>query len=526
MVRERDFESLFNPRSVAVVGASNQPGKWGFLLPMNIIGGGYRGKLYMVNPGEKRVLGLPSYPSLLEVPGSVDLAVVAIPARKVPGVVREAAEKGVRNVLVVSSNFSEVGGEGVELERQLAETADRAGITIVGPNTMGIYSSTSSLLCIGAPVRPLPGKVGFISQSGNLGVQMLTWGRRRGLGFSRFVGCGNSANTDATDYLEYLGDDPQTEVVLIYVEGVKDGRRFIEVASGVTPKKPVIVLKTGKGEQGKKAVLSHSGALAGPYELFRGAMRQVGIIEAETTEEMLDLAMAFSSLPLPPGERVAVLTLGGGWGVVATDALEGEGLRLAELPQELIRELDPHLPVFWSRKNPVDLVGNAHRSSHFTALEALARSREVDLLVAMGVMFGANYWVEDVLSTTVRPFLRMLRRGPGALIRYQLSMGRGARRSVERRGRSSREGSGGINPLEAWRWSDRAMTRKMLALMKETGKPIIPVAVNESEFSTALRFRRVGLFTAMTPERAARIAGHLVRYARFLEEKSGGHRSQ
>ncbi len=524
MVMERHFERLFHPRSVAIVGASNQPGKWGFLLPMNIIGGGYRGKVYMVNPGERRVLGFAAYPSLADVPEPVDLAVVAIPARKVPEVVRQAAEKGVRNVLVVSSNFSEVGGEGAELERKVAEMADRAGITIVGPNTMGIYSSTANLLCIGAPVRPLPGKVGFVSQSGNLGVQMLTWGRRRGLGFSRFVGCGNSANTDVTDYLAYLGDDPHTEVILLYVEGVKDGRRFLEVASSITPRKPVIILKTGKGEQGKKAVLSHSGALAGPYELFRGAMRQAGIIEAETTEEMLDLAMAFSVLPLPSGERVAVLTLGGGWGVVATDALEREGLKLAELPTDLIQELDPHLPVFWSRKNPVDLVGNARRSSHFLALEALTRCDEVDLLVAMGVMFGANYWLEDVLSTTVRPFLRMLRRGPGALVRYQLSIARGARRSVGKSGKSSREGSGGVNLLEAWRWSDRAMTRKILGLMKSMGKPIIPVAVNESEFSTSLRFRRSGLFTAMTPERAARVAGHLVRYAHFLRESSGRER--
>ncbi|MEJ5185668.1 MAG: CoA-binding protein [Candidatus Geothermincolales bacterium] len=521
MVFERDFERLFNPRSIAVVGASNQPGKWGFLLPMNIIGGGYRGKLYMVNPGEKRVLGLPAYPSLEEVPGPLDLVVVAIPARKVPEIVGQAAEKGVKNMLVVSSNFSEVGGEGVELERRVAEMANEAGITIVGPNTMGLYSSTSRLLCIGAPVRPLPGKVGFVSQSGNLGVQMLTWGRRKGLGFSRFVGCGNSANTDVTDYLEYLGKDPETEVILLYVEGVKDGRRFLEVAAEITPRKPVIVLKTGKGEQGKRAVLSHSGAMAGPYELFHGAMRQSGILEVETTEEMLDLAMAFSSMPVPPGARVAVLTLGGGWGVVATDALEKEGLQMAVLPEELIEELDPHLPVFWSRKNPVDLVGNAHRSSHFIALEALAKCGEVDLLVAMGMMFGANYWLEDVLSTSVRPFMRMLRRGPGALIRYQLSIGRGARRSVKGKGQRSREGSGGVNLLEAWKWSDRAMTRKILSLMRETGKPIIPVAVNESELSTALRFRRARLFTAMTPERAARVAGHMVRYSSFLRKRAG-----
>ncbi len=244
---ERDFDKLFNPRSVAVVGASNTLGKWGFNMPMNMIGGGYRGEIHMVNPREERVLGFPAYSSLADIDAEVDLLVVAIPARGVTEVLAEAAAKGIRNAVVVSSNFGEVGEEGMRLERHLAEVASQAGITIVGPNTMGIYSKTSNLCCLGAPVFPLKGGVGFISQSGNLGVQLMTWGYRKGVGFSRFVGSGNAANTDISDWLEYLGDDPETDTVILYIEGIKDGRRFLEVARRITPHKPVIALKAGKG---------------------------------------------------------------------------------------------------------------------------------------------------------------------------------------------------------------------------------------------------------------------------------------
>ena len=201
---KRDFDTLFNPRAVAVVGASNVPGKWGFTIPVNILGGGYRGRVLMVNPREKTVLGFPSFPSLRDIPEPVDLVIVTIPAVKVLEVLGDASDIGVRNAVVVSSNFSEVGGEGTELERALAEFANGAGITVVGPNTMGIYSASSSLCAMGSPVTPLRGGVGFISQSGNLGVQLLRWGKSRGVGFSRFVGSGNAANTDMPEYLEYL----------------------------------------------------------------------------------------------------------------------------------------------------------------------------------------------------------------------------------------------------------------------------------------------------------------------------------
>lgn len=511
----RDFDRLFNPRSIAVVGASNLPGKWGFNMPMNIIGGGYRGKLFMVNPREKRVLGFPAYPSLREIEEEIDLVVIAIPARKVADVLQDAAEKGVKNAVIVSSNFSEAGEEGARLERRVAEIADAAGITIVGPNTMGIYSKTSSLCCLGAPVFPLKGRVGFVSQSGNLGVQLMTWGYRKGVGFSRFIGSGNAANTDISDWLEFLGNDPETDTIILYIEGIKDGRKLLEIARRITPHKPVIALKAGKGRQGERAVLSHSGSMAGPYELFRGAMEQVGIIEAETTEELVDLAAAFSSLPVPRGSRTAVMTLGGGWGVTAADAFDREGLEMAVLPEKVIDELDRFLPAFWSRRNPVDIVGNVRRANHFRVIDALARCEEVDMVISMGTLLGRDFWLENMFKTAVRPFLNVLFRRTRLLPFFQLSIWKGFRESLMKRGEHSREGSGGIDPAEALQWTDTAVVRHIKRLMAEEGKPIIAVAVNEGDRSASFRMRDSGVFTASTPERAVRVAGKLARYSRW-----------
>ncbi len=516
---QRDFDKLFNPRSVAVVGASNMLGKWGFNMVMNMIGGGYTGKLLMVNPREKRVLGFPSYPSLKDIEEEIDLVVVAIPARKVADVLVEAAEKGIRNAVIVSSNFSETGEEGAKLECQVAEIANGAGITIVGPNTMGVYSKTSNLCCLGTPVFPRKGGVGFISQSGNLGVQLMTWGYRKGVGFSRFVGSGNAANTDISDWLEYLGDDPETTTIILYIEGIKDGRRFLEVARRITPRKPVIALKAGKGRQGERAVLSHSGSLAGPFELFRGAMEQAGIIEAETTEELVDLAAAFSTLPVPRGPRVGVMTLGGGWGVVAADAFDREGLELAVLPPRVIEELDRFLPSFWSRRNPVDIVGNVQRKNHYRVIDLLATCEEVDMLITMGSLLGRDFWLENLFKTSVRPFLSMLRHRRSMLLFFELSLWRGFRESLKSRGEHSPEGSGGINPSEAWKWTDTALVSRVKRLMVQERKPIIAVAVNEGESSSSYRMRNSGVFTASTPERAARVAGRMARYSSFLASR-------
>jgi acyl-CoA synthetase (NDP forming) len=517
----REFGRLFNPGAIAVVGASNFPGKWGFVMPMSIIGGGYRGCMFMVNPNEKRVMGLPSYPSLGSIGEEIDLVIVTVPARKVPGILEEAGEINVPNVLVVASDFSEVGGEGVELEREIAGIANRSRMTIIGPNTMGIYSATSSLCALGAPTFPRAGNVGFISQSGNLGVQLLNWGKRRGIGFSRFVGSGNEANTEITDYLEFLGKDPETRTVALYMEGVEDGRRFLEVASRITPLKPVVVLKGGRGEQGDRAVKSHSGALTGSAGLFEAMFRQAGVAVAETSEEMMDLVTGLHSLPPAPGEKLAVMTMGGGWGVVAADACDKEGLELASLPEQLVEELDRLLPQFWSRGNPVDIVGNLRRSNHFRVAKALVECADVDILIIMGAILGKGFFNDYVVSTFLRPFFYLALRGPGRLFRFLRSLRKGFIKSVSgKKEGGKKDGSVGLNPAEIWKWTDSAFFREIKVLMERNGKPVIAVSMSEMESITPPGVFGGGVFTVPTPERAVRVAAEIVRYARHTSGTS------
>jgi acyl-CoA synthetase (NDP forming) len=513
---ERDFDRLFNPRSIAVVGASNVIGKWGFNIPINIISGGYRGELICVNPREDDILGLPTYDSLSDIPRPIDLAIVTIPAKLVMGVLEEAIAARIRNLVVVASNFSEVGKEGATLERELSDRANEAGVMLIGPNTMGIYSATASLCALGAFSYPLKGNVGFISQSGNLGVQLLEWGESRGVGFSRFVGSGNEANTSMAEYLEYLGSDPETRTIALYMEGLEDGKRFLEVAREVTPRKPIIVLKGGRGAQGSRAALSHSGSLAGATELFEGMFEQAGIVVAGSSEEFIDLVTAFSSLPVPEGGRVAIVTMGGGWGVVAADACDREGVELATLPDGLLEELDSFLPQFWSHGNPVDLVGGLRRSSHFRAIDAVITSDSVDIVILMGAMLGKQFFMHNIVYSIVRPLWQMFTRNIHRLPGFLMSFWKGFARSISGRKVTKSEGSVGINPTEAWEWTDYALINHLEGLIAQTGKPIIVVAMSEQQKATSSRLEMHGILTTPTPERAVYAASRLARYREHL----------
>ncbi len=520
---KRDFTRMFNPDAIAVVGASNALGKWGFTIPMNIVGGSYRGELLMVNPTEENVLGFPTFPTLTDIGRPVDLVIVTIPGRKVETVVEEAAALGIKNVLVVSSNFSEAGEEGAGLEKMLARTANEHGITIIGPNTMGIYSASSSLCALGTPVFPLAGRVGFISQSGNLGVQLLDWGKDRGVGFSRFIGTGNSANTGIAEYLEFLGEDHMTDIIVLYIEGMQDGRHILEAAEKITPRKPIIVLKGGRGEQGSHAARSHSGAMAGSMELFHGMVEQAGMIPVETSEELIDLATAFSSLPLPKGDRVVIITMGGGWGVVAADACDREGVQLAPLPDELIEDLDTFLPEFWSRRNPVDLVGNLRRSDQLRAIDSIMKNDEIDLLIMMGTMLGNEFFWHNIVQAVLRPLFQLVLRNTSRLPALAQSLLKGYKKTASDRQVQSKEGSAGINIAEAWQWTDNALISHLKHLIAATGKPIISVAMSESQKETSGRLESQGILTTQTPERAVYAASKLAKYSAYVRNNGKGN---
>jgi acyl-CoA synthetase (NDP forming) len=378
--------SLFYPKSVAIVGASAQLGKWGHSLMTNTISGGFKGLLYPVNPKGGTIAGRQVYRSVTEIPDKIDLAVVTIPAGKVLDLIPQFREKGIRNMLLITSGFSETGETGRQLEKELIKAAQQAGVLVLGPNTMGIANPHNNLYCTGSPVMPNPGSTAMVAQSGNMGIQLLAFAEQQGIGIRAFCGSGNEAMMTIEDYLDGFEVDSLTRTVILYIESVKNGRRFFEGARRVGKKKPIVLLKGGRSKAGNRAAASHTGAMTSDIKIFDAVCRQAGIVRAEKPMDLLDLAAAFSSLPLPAGNRAAIMTLGGGWGVVTADLCAECGLEVPELSAQLIAKMDGMLPAYWSRSNPIDLVGDRDPSIPMTVLEELSMWDGCDAIINLGIM--------------------------------------------------------------------------------------------------------------------------------------------
>jgi acyl-CoA synthetase (NDP forming) len=413
---------LFYPRSIAFVGASGTFGKWGYMLFCNVAAGGFQGPIYLVNAKGGQVAGRPAFKSIADVPGPVDLAVVTIPAQKVPDLIPQLQAKKIRNMLLITSGFAETGSQGRQMEEELVRQAREAGILILGPNTMGICNPHDSLYCCGSNVRPKPGTTTLVSQSGNLGVQLLGFAEHEGIGIRAFGGSGNEAMITIEDYMEAFEIDDLTQTVVMYLESLKDGRRFFEAARRVGRKKPVVMLKGGRTEAGNRAAASHTGALASNLRIFDAAIRQAGIVVADQPMDLLDLSAAFSSLPLPRGNRVAVMTLGGGWGVVASDLCVENGLIIPALSEELVKVIDGILPPYWSRSNPIDLVGEFSPEIPLKVMEALVKWEGCDAVIHLGIVGRLTFVnqmirsIRQVDPVMDRAFLDSL---PEALIAYE-----------------------------------------------------------------------------------------------------------
>ncbi|RUM46795.1 MAG: CoA-binding protein [Hyperthermus sp.] len=377
-------EVFFNPKGVAVIGASREPGKVGHMVLYNLKHS-FTGPIYPVNPRAKEVLGLPAYPTVLEVPDPLDLAVVAVPARIVPRVVEEAGERGVRGVIVLSAGFRETGREGARLEEELVKTVYEYGMRMIGPNCIGVYSPASSLnATFFDPERqgfPPPGPIAFLSQSGALGASILDWAATRGIGVSRFVSLGNKADVDEADILAFLRRDPHTRSIAMYIEGVAEGRRFRRALEETTPLKPVVVLKAGRTEAGARAAASHTGSLAGSYSIYEAVFKQTGVIPTGSSEELFDIALALALQPPPKGPRVGIVTLGGGSGVLAADEAVSLGLKVPRLSAQLQAKLRRRLPPIASTQNPVDVTASATDEHLLSAIALLAESDEVDSII-------------------------------------------------------------------------------------------------------------------------------------------------
>ena len=377
------MKELFKPKSIAVVGASREPGKVGHAVVKNIIDSGYRGEVYPINPRADKILGLTTYKSVLEVPGDIDLAVVVVPAQAVLDVVEECGKKGVKYTVVISAGFKEVGGEGIERENKLVEIARKYGVRVVGPNCLGVMDLHTPLNVSFALMPKIRGGIAFLSQSGALLSAILDWASKVGIGFSKIISLGNKADLNEVDFLTYLGEDPETKVILLYLESIVNGRKFIEVGSTVTRKKPVILLKGGVTEAGAKAALSHTGAMAGGVTALRVALKKAGVLQVSSVSELFDMAIAFSTQPIPTGDRVGIVTNAGGVGVLISDLIVSKGLKLAEPSRQSIDYLRSALPPVASVYNPVDVIGDAKAHRYGVAIEVLLRDPNIDSLVVI-----------------------------------------------------------------------------------------------------------------------------------------------
>ncbi len=374
------LETFFEPKSVAVIGASRDPEKLGYAVVKNLIEGGYVkiGKVYPINPKGGEVLGLPAYPSVLDVEDPIDLAVIVIPYKFVPGAMKECGEKGIPSVVVITAGFREAGKEGLERERELMQIAKQYGIRVIGPNCLGVIDTFTPLNASFAAGTPPKGPINFMSQSGALGTAVLDWSLAGELGFSKFVSLGNKADVSEIDLLQMWADDPNANVIMAYIEGVPSGREFIDTARLASKKKPIVAVKSGVTQAGSRAVSSHTGSLAGSEQAYAAAFKQAGIIRAHTMEQLFDFARAFAYQPLLKGDRIAIITNAGGPGILATDAIERSGLKIARFDNETIKKLESYLPDAASAANPVDVLGDAAGDRYEYAIDVVSQDPNVD----------------------------------------------------------------------------------------------------------------------------------------------------
>jgi acetate---CoA ligase (ADP-forming) len=380
----RSLDAVFRPRSIAVIGASRTPGTVGYEIVHNLLERGFTGAVYPVNPHARAVHSVPAYAHVRDIPDDIDLAVITVPKESALQVAEECGAKGVRALIVITAGFKEVGPAGLEREQELLAIAQKHGMRMIGPNCLGVVSTAEDVRMNAtfAPIMPPPGPISFMSQSGAMGVTILDYAAEYGIGVHNFVSVGNKADVSGNDLIEYWADDPTTRVILMYLENFGNPRKFTRIAREVTKRKPIIAVKAGRTAAGARAASSHTGALAGLDTATDALMAQCGVIRVETVEALFDLAMAFGRLPVPAGNRVAVVTNAGGPGIIITDACESCGLSVAELSAETQARLRENLPEEASVRNPVDMIATATAESYRIALEAVLADPNIDAAIA------------------------------------------------------------------------------------------------------------------------------------------------
>jgi acetyl coenzyme A synthetase (ADP forming)-like protein len=397
----KNLKYIFEPRSIAVVGASPTPTKVGAVVMKNLIEGKFGGKIYPINPKYEKIGQLTCYPSVIDVKEKIDCAIIAIPAPSVPEVLEQCGKKGIKGVIILSGGFGEVGNK--DLEKQVKDIADKYSIAVIGPNCLGILNPYERVDSIFLPMyklkRPRPGGISFLTQSGATGTCVVDLAAQYGVGISKFISYGNGTVINECDLLEFLENDKKTDQILFYIEGTKDGKRLLEIMKRVNKKKPIVVLKAGRGAKASKAAYSHTGNLAGNYLAYEAAFRQAKVTVADSLDELFEFVKIFNQ-PKPKGKRIAIITNGGGLGVLTTDVIEEKKLELAEFSDQLKEELRKVIPPYANTDNPLDIIADADSSRYEKTLQIIKESPEVDIIVVI-VLFQAPAIDERILNILI-----------------------------------------------------------------------------------------------------------------------------
>ncbi|MEW6614334.1 MAG: CoA-binding protein [Thermodesulfobacteriota bacterium] len=484
VVEQLDY--VFNPRSVAVIGASNRIGTWGFGVLNRLLGNPKR-KVYPVNSKSDEIMGIKAYRKITEIPEPVDFAVLSVPPAKTPEVMRECVAKGVKAALVITGGLAESGEEGAKLEKELVEIARKGGIRFIGPNSMGHINTHSSFSTLAWMEDVKPGGVAFLSQSGTYGQRVVRTGTHRGIGFSKFVSDGNEADIHLEDYIEYLAEDEETRIIAAYVEGLREGRRFFKLAREITRKKPIIIMKSGSTKGSARAAKSHTASLSGSDQIYDAAFKQSGVIRVEDEVELFDVVNALVSLPLPRGNRTGILTEGGGIGVVMAEATEKVGLELPNFSYETTETLRSLLPSRCSYGNPTDITDLVTSGNLviFSCLWAIMEDPNIDIAILLGGIGASSY------------FSNMIEKGSFS---------------------NNEEFQKMVKSLEEQELKNLDLIREKIDRL---GKPLVyvnlmPRVMAEPESFNLLRDRGIPIYP--NPRRAARALRHVVNYTEYLNK--------
>ena len=473
MEAKEALDKILMPGSVAVIGASTDPFKWGNMLLAAIQKGGFEGEIYPINPRAEEILGLKCYPSVRDVPGEIDSALVVVPARFVPTVFEDMVAKGIKGAVVITSGFSETGEEGARAIQQIKETS--AGrLRFIGPNCMGVTCSPAKLSALMIPFLHESGEVAFISQSGGYGLQLYLRASALGLGVGKFVSSGNESDLKGWEYLKYFGEDPETSLICMYIEGLKDGRRWYEEAKEITPEKPIVVIKVGVTEEGSKAAASHTGSIAGSDQIYDAAFKQAGVIRAQDAGEMFDFIKGLLHCPLPKGPNIGVVSNSGGVAVETADRLIQNGMRVPTFSEEAQQEILGVIPAFGNPRNPVDLTATLNMNSFLNVPDMVLKQPEIHGMITIGL--------GTAILNTMFPDV-------------------------------PQEDLAGI-----YQW----LNGQLIGTYKKHDKPVIvidPSADVEPESARIMEAQKIPVYT--TPERAADVMGVLYRRKLYLDKVKG-----